>query len=733
MIPMTRTALIILLVVAAACLAGCVSPSETQPEANVTVSPTQTPLAMNLSAPQYALPLDRAAVANWDEVCSTLSLNSEASSLLAENGFVVVDNPLAPQGTDMVKPYASLKEEGVPVFVSADSLLHLYHIQFDDTLREVEEKTLYDDLSSLDAALLNSSMAVYESAADGETKEAARRDAVYFGVAASLLAPTAAQVGTDGSFDAEDLKKYQADVPAAIAPDVEAELALIRGHAGLAPSPLFTCDEDYSQYVPRGHYTRSEKLKNYFLAMMWHGRMAFLVNDTLVSPEEARLQTVAAAQVSTALADDPALMEKWDRIYEVTAFYTGYADDLGPHDYLAAMDKLFGGPKTEFSADEADALRRELMSYRTPAIYSGTAYTVAFTPEEARAVLNGTQGFRFMGQRFFPDSYIFSELVYPYTGAFTGTGTPFTLRDGGRAIPTALDVMALLGSGRAGAIMDETGDSSYEHYNAIASRLAGELPQNESAWNQNLAYGWLYALKPLLVDFGEGYPTFMQSEAWQEKELTTALASWTERRHDTILYAKQSYTLGKGMAYQPPEQEVAGYVEPVPVFYHRLLALTSTTRQGLDDLGALDETSASRLRSLEGTLGRLENISVEELGGEALTADDEAFIRGVATSLDNMVVGVDADGTTTAVVADVHTDPYDNLVLEEGVGYVDLAVVACPDADGRPFLAAGPVFSYYEFTVPLSERLTDEAWQERLAADPPERPGWTADYAAVGR
>jgi hypothetical protein len=33
----------------------------------------------------------------------------------------------------------------------------------------------------------------------------------------------------------------------------------------------------------------------------------------------------------------------------------------------------------------------------------------------------------------------------------------------------------------------------------------------------------------------------------------------------------------------------------------------------------------------------------------------------------------------------------------------------------------GAVFSYYEFKQPMSERLTDEAWQEMLA-DPSKRP-----------
>ncbi|MBP5792523.1 MAG: DUF3160 domain-containing protein, partial [Spirochaetaceae bacterium] len=37
--------------------------------------------------------------------------------------------------------------------------------------------------------------------------------------------------------------------------------------------------EDYSQYKPRGHYTKNERLKAYFRTMMWFGRINFCLAD----------------------------------------------------------------------------------------------------------------------------------------------------------------------------------------------------------------------------------------------------------------------------------------------------------------------------------------------------------------------------------------------------------------------------------------------------------------------
>ena len=52
----------------------------------------------------------------------------------------------------------------------------------------------------------------------------------------------------------------------------------------------------------------------------------------------------------------------------------------------------------------------------------------------------------------------------------------------------------------------------------------------------------------------------------------------TELRHDTILYAKQSYTIVETVMPMPPE-ETGWICEPVPDFYARLFALTKMTNQ----------------------------------------------------------------------------------------------------------------------------------------------------------
>ena len=79
-------------------------------------------------------------------------------------------------------------------------------------------------------------------------------------------------------------------------------------------------------------------------------------------------------------------------------------------------------------------------------------------------------------------------------------------------------------------------------------------------------------------------------------------------------------------------------------------------------------------------------------------------------------------------MVDVHTEQNTKQVLEEGVGYVNLMVVAYKVPDGRILIGAGPVMSYYEFKWPMSDRLTDEKWQEMLESNPPEPPEWIPNF-----
>jgi len=284
--------------------------------------------------------------------------------------------------------------------------------------------------------------------------------------------------------------------------------------------------------------------------------------------------------------------------------------------------------------------------------------------------------------------------------------------------------MAVLGSRAALKILIDEGDTDYLRFWQQYGQLQDEFQAlTREDWHANLYWSWLYALKALLVEPPEGYPRFMRTAPWQRHQLNSALGSWAQLRHDTILYAKQSYTSARGGGR--PQVPPPGYVEPLPEFLGRLLTLNRMTRVGLADLAVLSSEATERLQALEGLLQSTLAIAEKHLLNEALSETDALFIKDLAAQLERAVVGVNDIGLKTTLVADVHTHTVEKLVVEEATGKVDLIVVACPTPDGSVFLAAGPVLSYYEFKHPMDDRMTDEAWRDMLNSDQiPERPKW---------
>jgi hypothetical protein len=658
------------------------------------------PVAAEPNVPSYPLDLD--AVANPDLLDR---LTPSQRALLAENGFVVL--PLGPE--QIYQVYKGAKDSGTPILVTTDALLHTHHVLYDYALRLAEIQHFVIDLKNLNAAMLAAAQEQYAGAPGPAVGEAARRNVAFFTVASVLLTP-------------------ETPVPPEVADLVGAELALIEAHAGYTLSPIFGALEDYSQYVPRGHYTRNETFKRYFRAMMWYGRIGFRLRpgDSQEAIETGRRETRQAILISAALSDatiggEPALAI-WERIYEPTVFFVGKADDLTVYDYFKVIRQIFGDTLSlgEIAEDATiDAFIEAASKLRPPKIVGGYV-----TDREDPAAV--TQSFRFMGQRFIPDSYIFQQLVYDKVGT----------QDAPRLFPKGLDVTAVLGSERAYRIMLDVYDADrYANYEAQIAKLRTEfaaLPDDQ--WTENLYWNWLHSLRPLLAVKGEGHPAFMQSQAWTDKDLHTFLGSWTELRHDTILYAKQSTTV-RATGIMPEPQPVLGYVEPQPEVYARLAALTRQMRVGLESRGLLISEYRDKLERMESLLVSLKTMAEKELRGEPLTDEEVAVVRNIGGTLEGLVtfsprvrelIESEADARM-AIVADVHTDSNTKQVLEEGVGNAFLIYAIVPVAD-ETVLAQGGLFSYYEFTQPMSDRLSDEAWQAMRPK--PERPIWTESFIA---
>jgi hypothetical protein len=74
-------------------------------------------------------------------------------------------------------------------------------------------------------------------------------------------------------------------------------------------------------------------------------------------------------------------------------------------------------------------------------------------------------------------------------------------------------------------------------------------------------------------------------------------------------------------------------------------------------------------------------------------------------------------------------------VLEVGTGRIDRIYVIVPDDHGGFQLAAGGVYSYYEFLNPPGQRLTDQEWRAKIGYEKklPARPSWEGIFLPGGK
>ena len=657
---------------------------------NVTFG-TYTPVRTSLPSRYrgYVLPVPLPDVTNSD----LFQFGTEQEDLLVENGFVVVPA----QHAEFFHLYQTAHDQQRPLFVTTDSVLHVYHLLFDKVLRTAEEQHFFDDLVALTRGMLWASQAQYDALRGTSLEEIARRNVAYFAVALKLLDP-------------------EVQIPDPVGPEVESELLLIEAHEGFTESAILPgYQEDYSQYVPRGHYTRNETRQRYFKAMMWYGRINFRLREP-VETLSALLITQALSRVE--IDGEPA-SALWERIYEPTVFFVGTTDDLNIYDYQRLMVEVYGfipDDPSIFADDELLTTFIEAARELPPPQINSMWVWVWEDRKEA------TQGFRLMGQRFVIDAYIFQQLIYRNVD--------------GRFLPKGLDIFSAMGSEEAYTLLDEMDETQYPRYVEQMEKIRGEMAALEmDSWTQNLYWSWLYAFQPIISVKNEAYPAFMRTREWAHKDLHTALGSWTELKHDTILYAKQAYA---ELTAAPPERALKGFVEPNPEAYARLAALTRMTIDGLGERNLLSDEDRDSLERLQELLLSFKTIAEKELEGTSLTEGEYDLINSYGDVLEGLTIaaadkeelGGAVDEEEAAIVADVATDPNSGTVLEEAVGKV-FEIFVVVEVEGQLTLTEGGVFSYYEFSWPMSDRLTDESWREVLnSGQAPPRPEWTSSFVS---
>ena len=632
-------------------------------------------------------------------------LSDDAKAKLAQNNFVVAYGS-EPEFFDL---YEFNRYAQYASFITTDSMMHTYHLYFAMLQENTEKNYLCGNIERLSKRMYENSLKQYDELKGSEWENAALLNTAYFAIACDLL-------------------EIDVDVPSEARSIVDRECDKIRVAEAVSFSDITGAIEDYSQYKPRGYYDGDPQLERYFRTMMLFGHLNFAQKD----------ETNNRCALLMTLAMDDEAYKEWDAVYEVTSFFVGASDDNGYYEYLPLIDKAYGRNITcaDLIGDEKawDKFNELTAKLDIPEINSEI-----FMDDEGQTDKRvESKGYRFMGQRFTLDAAILDKLIYSNVQKAD---------DGSkRMLPDALDVPAALGSETALDIIAQEGLDRYPNYYDqmdIAKRVV-ERAEADGYRTKSLYGGWLYTLNPLLIKKGEGYPSFMTNDEWNKKNLESYLGSYTELKHDTVLYAKQVMAeMGGG---DDTVYDDRGYVEPEPELYGRLYTLTRNTSDGLDRLGVISSEDKEGLRLLGELAKNLRDISVKELNGESLTDDEYELIRCYGGSLEHFWKDtlknktdkdyIDSREFPMALVTDIATDP-NGSCLQLGIGGASTIYVIFP-IDGELHVGRGGVFNFYQFEQPISDRMTDKEWRIKLGMsmddndeyhfEEVEQPAWTESY-----
>jgi len=459
-------------------------------------------------------------------------LNGQERAVFTNQGFVGSERLGSGSFADV---FYKVWENDLPVFISTDAILQAWHRTYDAMLEELEETYLFNSAEKILAGMAAQVSAASAEAGDGVLRNSLL-DADYFlAVARSLLAesngPVASVLGQD------------ARVAVTLA-DIQAE---VMKRVELFGPPCRVVD--FSQFQVRGHYTHSERLGRYFRCVMWLGRTDFAVaggpidrgcGPSLIAPRE-----LGGAIVLWHLLQRSGEFNTWLNFDRVIQSFVGWTDSMN----FAQLGGVLAGAGIRTLADVPDLatlatlqtniLRGDLGVQNIRSDY----FVSPLGPEQIQL----PRSFLVFGQKFVPDSWAFSQTVFDsilWNGAKVNRRVPsaldaaFAVLGNNQVVPNLVARMTNTAAANSTNHAQRWRDGLPYQHNLAAARAVMDA-QEPVAWESNIYLGWLAALRELSAPTTDStYPEAMRTRAWSMKTLNAQLASWTQLRHDTTLYAK---------------------------------------------------------------------------------------------------------------------------------------------------------------------------------------------------
>ena len=650
-------------------------------------------------------------------------LNVNVESSLRENKLAIQKyQPETVYLDDMLDAYSQLKGiKNLSYFITTDVAAHSQHLLFDRMLQYTEEHNFYPRLTKL------TDLFVQAVNSRSDVPENIKQLALMYFEVPKIIFETAPVLHYDGyEFEyAERTPEEEKQILANHSEKACDDYKKIMQATSLDSESIFGEKEDFSQYKPRGHYTKNGILKAYFRAQMWYGHLNFLfaaANENEKLRDNLTNSELVALFLTDVVQKNEELYKNWNELFMPVTALIGESDDLSFNDILPlwksqnVSDFSQWAAKPENLTEFISLCRNKL---RPPAISAQSVFKQYSEPNSETGIPETPMGWKLFGQRFTYDSYIHSQVSVPR----------LTNRD----MVRGLDVMKVFGSRSADALLQL---SDYQKTEGLKQRLDGLekdfASADDSFWNKSYYSQVLNQIKALATfEQGAGF-YFTESPAWNIKSQLTAHAAWAELRHDTILYVKQVFAERAGDGdFEPtfrtkPLPKPVHYIEPNIPFWNASLASIEKLYDIYQKFNLLNEKSEWALTRLRDDYLKIIEICKKEAANKPVSEDENNWIPTFISSLEAVVKVYVPDGgyimnndeLKMACIADVFTNGDRGVCLEVGTGAPYTLYVPLNDLQGGKRIAVGYCFSYYEFEQPAGNRLTDEDWKEKVYNEP---------------
>ena len=618
---------------------------------------------------------------------------------------------------DMIDRYNNLRMiKSVPIFITTDLAAHSQHLVFDRMLQYTEENYFLPQMQELTSDFINALK--NRTDAPDQIREQA---IAYFEVPLAIM-KTAPQKRETGDYynpivyekrSETDITNILSQYSEVVRNDYQLIMDAMPG-----TEAIFNEDEDFSQYRPRGHYTKNALLETYFRASMWYGHLHFTITkprENQATPEEILQKEAVITLIVDTVQKDGDLYIKWANLFNPITTLIGMSDDLSFDDIAPLWKEQKITDYSEWASNRDNIVAFMSLcadTLRPPAISGQSVFDMYAEVDEETGKPQVPMGWRLFGQRFTYDSLVHEKVSPPR----------FLPRDFVRG----LDIMKAFGSKTADALLEKSDYPEMPGLKEILDGFEESFAQYDSDfWNKTYYNQVLYQVKTQATfEQGAGF-YFTESPAWNIKSQLAAHGTWAELRHDTILYVKQVVAERAGDGdFEPtfrtePLPKPVHYIEPNVPFWEGSLAAVANLMTIYEYYDLLDEESKYTLENLSTIYKRILNIVKLEAENQPVSEKDLEWIPTIISSLSRLVLVhnnygyVDnTDLLKMACIADVYTNNDFGLCLEVGVANPVRLYVPLNDSQGGKRIAIGYGFSYAEFTHDMTDRMTDEQWKK---------------------